>query len=59
MMFPKFGFYFSRRMVAEALVQAWFVPPIHPLERRDFHVDHIVPSAGMNQFVVSLAHTIA
>ncbi|WP_234914473.1 hypothetical protein [Corynebacterium belfantii] len=46
-------------MVAEALVQAWFVPPIHPLERRDFHVDHIVPSAGMNQFVVSLAHTIA
>lgn len=29
-MFPKFGLYFSRRMVAEALVQAWFVSPIHP-----------------------------
>lgn len=29
-MFPKFGFYFSRRMVAEALVQTWFVSPIRP-----------------------------
>lgn len=50
--FPKFGFDFSRRAVAQALVEPCLVPPIHPLERRDFHVDHVGPRAPMNQLIL-------
>lgn len=51
-MFPKIGFDFSRYALAQALVESSLVPPIHPLERGDFHVDHIGPRAPMNQLIL-------
>ena len=48
---PKFGFHLDRGSVSQALVEFSLVPPGHPFERGDFHVDHVGPRAGMDQFV--------
>ena len=39
-------------VVAKALMRACVVLPIHPVEGRNFHVDDITPSAGMDELVL-------
>lgn len=41
----------SRRAISQALVEPRFIPPRHPLKRRDFHLSNFIPSSGMDQLI--------
>ena len=49
---PKFGFHLGRGSISQALVEPCLVPPRHPLKRRDFHFDNVIPPASMDQLVL-------
>ena len=51
-LFPKPDFNLDRGSVPQALVESGFIPPIHPLKRRDLHLDNVIPPASMDQLVL-------
>ncbi|MDK8845892.1 hypothetical protein QP888_05110, partial [Corynebacterium sp. MSK297] len=49
-LFPKPDFNLDRGSVPQALVESGFIPPIHPLKRRDLHLDNVIPPVRLPSF---------
>lgn len=48
---PKLFLVLRRCAVSQALVETFLVPPMHPLKRRDFLLDSIIPFSVMDQLI--------